>query len=131
MKIMQNDFFWPRMRTYVDSSIRNCFTCSSQRFSSPNITHTWPKEQSPGQRIHMDWGYTKTSGEVLIVVDAFSGWLEAVPCRNRQAATIITCLRRMFSQFGIPTSLVCDNAKEFCDGKLREWLNRVGCRLTH
>ena len=42
----------------------------------------WP-EADVWERLHMDWSYVKDQGNILIFVDAGSGWIEAFPAGNR------------------------------------------------
>ena len=76
----------------------------------------------------MDHGYVPGVGLLLILVDAFSGWPEAIPVPNREASTVRRVLQVIFSRNGVPRVLVSDNAAEFTDQKLDEWLTRIGCR---
>ena len=36
---------------------------------------TWP-EADVWERFHMDWNYVKDQGNILVIVDAGSGWNE-------------------------------------------------------
>ena len=71
----------------------------------------WPAA-TPFQRLHMDWAYTKEVGEVLVIVDSGSGWIEAFKCKDRSTKSVITCLEVVFTRFGSPETLVSDNAKK-------------------
>ena len=44
---------------------------------------------------------------------------------------LINRLRSIFARFGIPHTLVCDNAPEFIHHEFKNWLNKVGCKLLH
>ena len=35
----------------------------------------------------MDWGYVKDQVNILVIVDAESGWIEAFPAENRTSQT--------------------------------------------
>ena len=61
----------------------------------------------------MDWGYVKDQGNILVVVDAGSGWIEAFPAGNRTSQTVKVHLSQIFARFGIPRILVSDNGPEF------------------
>ncbi len=83
----------------------------------------WPKEEEAWSRVHMDHGYVPGVGLLLILVDAFSGWPEAIPVPNREASTVRRVLQVIFSGNGVPRVLVSDNAAEFTDqmGLRKEW----------
>ena len=61
-----------------------------------------------------------------MLVDAFSGWPEAIWVKDHSTATVMV-LRIIFSRHGVPHTLVGNNATEFCDVGLVKWLQHVGC----
>ena len=42
---------------------------------------TWP-EADVWERLPMEWGYVKDQGNILVIVDAGSGWIEAFSAGN-------------------------------------------------
>jgi transposase InsO family protein len=131
MRLIEREFWWPQMRSYVERRVRACGACRNARFRSEDTTHSWPKDEKPWTRLHMDWAQSRCAGNILVMVDTFSGWLEAAVCPDRKATTVIGILRAVFARFGIPMLMVTDNAPEFAGGELRTWLKDVGCRLMH
>ena len=73
------------------------------------------------ERLHMDWCYVKDQGNILVIVDAVSGWIEAFPAGNRTSETVKIYLSQIFARFGIPINLVSDNGPEFVSGDLKQW----------
>ncbi len=65
-------------------------------------------------------------GQILIVVDAMTGWPEAFVCKDRSSTTIRRILQSVFGRFGVPIQVVSDNAQEFISDELVTWLERVG-----
>ena len=59
--------------------------------------HTWPTEEKPWNRVHMDHAYVENEGLLLILVDAYSGWPEVVKVKNREAKTVMNVLRVIFA----------------------------------
>ena len=51
--------------------------------------------------------------------------------KNRTTETVIINLRAIFSRFGVPFTLVSDNAPEFTNKSFQMWLLSIGCRLMH
>lgn len=117
--------WWPGMDRDIESMVKECHTCCNLRpcFSKYNIN--WP-EAKPMQRIHMDWAYNAQIGNVLVVVDAGTGWIEAYICKNRDSSVVISCLQKFFTRFGVPEIVVSDNGKEFISEELNNWLNKQG-----
>ena len=63
----------------------------------------------------------------MILVDAFSGWPEVIKVNNCETLTVKTALQSVFSRNGVPDVLVSDNASEFHDTNLWQWLKEIGC----
>lgn len=49
----------------------------------------------------------------LIIVDTFSKWIDVVMMFKTHALSTIRALRKVFSIFGLPKSLVSDNGSPF------------------
>ena len=54
-------------------------------------------------------GYVKDQCNVLVIVDAGSGWLEAFAAGKRTSETVKVYLSQIFARFGISKSLLSDN----------------------
>ena len=67
----------------------------------------------PFERVHADWCHIPEVGEVLVIVDAASGWIECSLHQARTTANVIDSLSVVFSRFCVPKTLVTDNGAEF------------------
>ena len=54
----------------------------------------------PSFGLHMDWGYVKDQVNILEIVDAGSGWIEAFPAGNRTSQTVNVHLSQIFANLG-------------------------------
>ena len=88
---------------------------------------TWP-EADVWERLHMDWGYVKDQGNILVIVVAGSGWIEAFPAGNRTSETVKIYFSQIFARFGIQKTLVSDNGPEFVSGDLKQWCESLGIK---
>ena len=131
LHLIQQEFFWPNMRSHIEEMVKSCQQCRTVRFKGEDTTHTWPKDSTPWSRIHIDWAYHRTIGNILVVVDSNSGWLEAAALRDRRTSSVIDFMRSIFARFGIPYCVVSDNAPEFTCGQFSTWLSSIGSRLLH
>ena len=76
----------------------------------------------------MDWGHVKDQGNILVIVDAGSGWTEAFPAGNRNSQTVKMCLSQVLARLGIPRTLVSDNGPDFVSGDLKQWCESLGIK---
>ena len=123
-------FYWPNCMTDVKKFVNNCKTCQVSKsfnqikapvFKFPDIDHPWA-------RVHMDLvgPLTPSNGYhyILVYVDAFSRFCQAVPIVDKSAVTVAKAVYTIMMRFGPPESIVTDNGTE--------WLNKFFeslCRL--
>ena len=124
----RNEFWWPGMYNDVKQFIKCCETCQKMRAVRGENTTSWPSS-TPWERLHIDWAYIKNFGNILVIIDTGSNYLDAIPCNNRSSIAVRRCLARIFALFGLPKCIVSDNAPEFL--VQREWLNCMGVKLLH
>ena len=65
----------------------------------------------------------------FIIVDAHSKWVEIFRTPSTTSATVIQCLRCTFTRFGLPHTIVADNASNFTSTEFEEFLKLNG--VTH
>jgi len=64
----------------------------------------------------------------LIIVDAYSKWLNAELMREITAEKTIQKLRTVFSSHGIPKKIVTDNGPTFCSKQFTDFVNKNGIK---
>ena len=112
--------WWPGISQDVLRYVSKCKECQENRPSLGKTVSIWP-EAEVWERLHMDWGYVKDQGNILVIVDAESSWIEAFPAGNRTSQTVKVYLSQIFARFGIPRALVSDNGPEFVSSDLKQW----------
>ena len=125
-KLAKLNSWWPRMDTDIEQYVRNCQQCATHRPNTSTTLDKWPLS-GVWERLHIDWLHLPAYGDILIIVDAGTGWIEAFLCPDRSTKSVIKSLRTVFTRFGIPYYVVSDNAKEFVASDLSIWLNAQGC----
>src|SRR5277367_3572717 len=106
--------WWPKMDQDIEDTCKACSACAihqSMPPQSPTFSLVWPDK--PWHRIHIDLAGPFHGKTYLVVIDAFSKWLEVIPLSSTSSAAIVGHLRRLIAQFGIPTYLVSDNGPNF------------------
>lgn len=106
----KQNFYWPKLSSELYNFIATCSTCN--KYSRTQIRHPLLSHEIPAvpfAKIGLD--LAKENGSFyLILMDYYSRWLEIEPLSNPNSAQIIEKLKRIFSAFGIPQKIVCDNS---------------------
>lgn len=63
---------------------------------------------------------------LLIVVDSYSKWIEAVPMKIMAMARTLHVLSVLFSMFGLPLQLCTDNGPQFTSEEMASFIKRNG-----
>lgn len=135
---LRERFYWPYMALDVKYFVNNCDVCkvvkSSNKVLDPPL-HGCFNVQRPFQHLFIDFlgpyprtkkGYTK----MFIVLDQLTKFVFLEPIRSSQNITIISFLRdRIFSLFGVPETILCDNGVEFMSKSFKEFLSSYGVKL--
>ena len=119
--------WWPGISQDLLRYVSKCKECQENRHSLGKTVSTWP-EAEVWERLHMDWGYFKDQGNILVIVHAGSGWIEAFPAENRTSQTVKVHLSQVFARFGIPRILVSDNCPEFVSSDLKQCFESLGIK---
>eukprot|EP00253_Pinus_taeda_P004996 PITA_04996 len=102
-KILRAGYYWPALFYDVFSFARSCDKCQSGQ-------HRW----------------------ILIAIDYFTKWIEAIPTRKVDHQAIIKFLiENIFTRFGCPHKLVTDNAATIMAKELVDMCDSMGIKLVH
>jgi hypothetical protein len=123
LKLFLNSFFpvTPEDSQYLCHLISMCPTCQRTNPHTPSRPGSFPTHQARGQIPGVDWQVDFTNmprikkhNYLLVLVDAFSGWVEAFPTSNKRASTVASIIvTHIIPRFGMPTSFQSDNGPEF------------------
>ncbi|CAH0713889.1 unnamed protein product, partial [Brenthis ino] len=75
---------------------------------------------SPWTRLHAD--FADCDGKrFLIIIDAYSKWIEVIQMNRTDAVSTIEAFRSIFARFGLPSQLVTDNGPPFSSQMFKEY----------
>ncbi|KAL0151831.1 hypothetical protein M9458_052832 [Cirrhinus mrigala] len=121
--------WWPQMDVAVEGLVKACARCQESRNTPPCAPlHPWEIPKLPCRRIHIDYAGPWQGKMFLILVDAYSKWIEAFPLNSATSAVTIQCLRQSFSQNGLPEIVVSDNGSCFTSKEFNEFTSRNGIK---
>jgi transposase InsO family protein len=123
--------YWHGINNDIVDWIDNCEACQVlKKDNKKKVFKEWPQTARPFQRIHMDFFHLQGK-TFLIIIDAFSRWLEIISMSKTNAEAVIRELNRLFGIFGYVEEVVTDNGPPFGSYELRQFLENKGIKITH
>ena len=118
--------WWPGINQQIEDKVNNCEDCLMNRDKPAEAPlHPWTWTSAKWERIHID--FAKYEGKnFLLVVDAYSKWLEVFPMKKTDATAVCDILRYLFSAHGFPKQVVSDNGPPFTSKEYRDFLDANG-----
>ena len=120
---------WPGIDGDIERTVWLCRECQTS-LSSPPLAplQPWKWPTHPWSRLHIDYASPMYGKMCLIIVDAHSKLIEAAFVSSTTSAATIELLRNSFACFGIPSSVVIDNAPYFVSEEIELFFKHNGIR---
>lgn len=116
--------WWPNIDHDIEMKVRSCYDCQENaKLPAASKPATWSWPAGPWKRLHIDFAGPFQDRMFLIVVDAFSKYLDVIQMKTANTENTITALRRIFSIFGLPEHLVSDNGSQFTSEDFKKFLS--------
>ena len=120
--------WWPNLDTDIESMVKECGGCQ-QALNRPEIMYSpWIEPSGPWKRLHIDYAGPYLGEMFLVVVDAYSRWLEVKIMKGTTSEKTIEELRNIFATHGFPQVIVSDNAPNFASEELKRFLTHNGIK---
>jgi transposase InsO family protein len=68
---------------------------------------------------------------LLVAVDKFSKWIEAVPVTNQEATTAAKFFESIVYRYGVPNNIITDNGTNFTSGEFQEFFKEFGIKIKY
>ncbi|XP_054259702.1 uncharacterized protein K02A2.6-like [Macrosteles quadrilineatus] len=119
--------YWKGLDKDIEDNISKCRQCrEKQNLPKKEINHPWEPASEPWERVHIDFAGPTNGNYFLLVVDAFSKWVEVIPTKSITSSWTIRELRKIFTTFGLPSVIVSDNGRQFTSSEFSNFLKKCG-----
>ena len=112
---MARSYFWrPNQDAGIEHRVRQCSVCQTRRKLPASATlHPWEWPGTPWYRLHTDYAGPFEGRMVLIIIDAYSKFIDAHDMTPSTTSATVVKLRQTFATHGLPHVLVSDNGPCF------------------
>ena len=114
MKGLSRRHVWyPGINRDIENLVQKCDSCQKNANCPPSsVPHPWEDVSHPMDRIHLDYIGPYQYKHILIMKDAYKGWIEAQAVSSADTKTTLKILKWR-SRWGLPKQTVTDNGTEF------------------
>ena len=109
-----------------------CRKCETSQFFGnklpelPVMPNAWPRR--PWDRLHVDLAGPLAGSYLLVVVDAFSKWMEVRVLGSITADTVINHIHQIFATLGFPSTVVSDTGSQLTSQQFQSFCSSHGVR---
>ncbi|XP_026570758.1 uncharacterized protein K02A2.6-like, partial [Pseudonaja textilis] len=130
MKALARSYvWWPGLDEDIVNWVSSCSICQESRPAPPIATPTrWESANAPWSRIHIDLAGPVHGKMFLVVVDAYSKWIDVAQLSTTTTLAITNVLTRLFVTHGLPDSIVSDNGPQFASVEFSRFAANLGIR---
>ncbi len=125
-RLARSLMYWPKIDVDIEKMINSCGPCLEMRMMPQKEIAPWKPENEAWSRVHIDHLGPVKNKMFLIMVDAFSKWVEIFEVKTLTAAETIQKLRETMSRYGIMKTLVSDNGSGFSSREMKDFLTKNG-----
>ena len=122
--------WWPNIDKDLERKVNSCKKCQEYRFCAIDKLplHPWEFPSKPWSRIHIDYAGPIEGQMYLVVIDAYSKWLEVIATSGCTSKITVSKLRQLFCTHGLPDVIVSDNATCFSSEEFQNFVEKNGIR---
>ena len=130
MKSLARSFvWWPKMDTNLEEKVKGCATYQSHKKTPPcSPLHPWEWPARPWSRVHVDYAGPFMRKMFLLIIDAYSKWVD-IHCVNSATSSVtIDKMRSTFASHGLPEIVVSENGSNFVSSEFKSFLPKNGIK---
>ncbi|XP_057310486.1 uncharacterized protein K02A2.6-like [Hydractinia symbiolongicarpus] len=129
--LLREKVWWPLMNKQIEDLTLTCHACEVTAPSTTRHEPSQPTEipKQPWNTIAMDIQGPYPSGDnLLVLIDYRSRYPIVSSIKNTGVQNIINVMKRTFSIFGYPKTIVTDNGSQFTSFKFSRYLQQHGIK---
>ncbi|XP_031349037.1 uncharacterized protein K02A2.6-like isoform X2 [Photinus pyralis] len=127
--IARSFVYWPGIDGEIEQVAKSCNECAKHAHVPPRFReHHWEYPKGPWERVHIDYAGPVAGMMLLILVDAYSKWVEVKVTASTTASSTITILDELFATYGAPVTIVSDNGPQFTSEEFKQFLQWSGVK---
>ena len=127
--IARSIMWWPKMDVDLEAKVKTCEKCLvNQKMPPAAPLHPWEYPHKPWSRLHVDFAGPVYGRMLLIIVDAYSKWIDVHVMQTSTSTATVERLRETFSTHGLPEIIVSDNGSNFTSKEFETFLKLNGIK---
>ena len=123
----------------AEDIVRHCIDC--QKFASRPHAPASELKTIPLSWSFATWGLdmvvplkkSSKGGQthLLVAVDKFTKWIEAVPITSSTALTAVNFIKSIIFRFGVPHNIIIDNGTNFTAAEFQNFFQELGIKINY
>lgn len=121
---LKQKYYNPKLKTFIIETINNCEKCLSAKYDrNPyQLQLEGPLlATKPFETLHLDI-FTYKGSKFITIIDLFSRYGQAYHIKQTDHITVLNKLRHYFSHHAFPKRIVMDNATNFLNDVVKEYM---------
>ena len=119
--------WWPNINAQIEQVVKQCSICQQNQHNPPATpVHPWNWPDQPWVRLHLAFAGPFLGLMYLILVDAFSKWIDVEIMHSITSSATLEKLQSIFSIHGLPRTLVTDNGSAFTSKDFQSFIQSNG-----
>ena len=131
-KLLARSYFsWSTMDQDIEAVVKGCVGCQ-ENLNTQNMTEysSWIEPTKPWKRIHIIYAGPYMGKMYLVMMDAYSKWIEVIVMCGTTSKKIVEEMRKIFATHGMPEVIVSDNGTNFISQESKEFMDNNGMKTN-
>ena len=129
--LARTTIYWPNYTDDIRQTVWNCQACQSTRCSQQQEgLSQYEVPAGPWKRLGIDY-FEWNQQRYLLIADYYSRFPILRSVSTMSAAHLVTVLKTIFSEYGLPEELVSDQGTQFTSEQYTSFAKEYNIKITH